>query len=154
MAAHAAITESSNATKLRFAEAFVRSKNAATAALSIFSSPSEALTQSNILPFDPLVIEEVKRLTEEIGEDGLMPSKASLAMAILKRAEGATDNEEYVKLMKLHCDIRGLIDKPGTNVDVNVQLAPVMVMRDHGTDEEWQAKVSAQQSKLVIDATH
>src|ERR1700691_6007878 len=32
-------------------------------------------------------------------------------------------------------------DSPGTKVDVALQVAPVMVVRDHGTDEEWAAKV-------------
>lgn len=42
-------------------------------------------------------------------------------------------------------------DKAGQRVDVNVDVAvaPVMVVKDHGTDEEWAARVSAQQRALT-----
>jgi hypothetical protein len=45
-------------------------------------------------------------------------------------------------------------DQPGSGklVDVNVtQVNPVMVVVDHGTDEEWAAKVAAQQHALIQD---
>jgi hypothetical protein len=41
-------------------------------------------------------------------------------------------------------------DSPHSKVDVAVAIAqPVMVVRDHGTDEEWQAKAIAQQQALI-----
>ncbi len=46
-------------------------------------------------------------------------------------------------------------DMPGSGklVDVNVtQVNPVLVVKDHGTDEQWQAKALAQQRVLTIDA--
>lgn len=40
-------------------------------------------------------------------------------------------------------------------VDVAVAVAPVMVVRDHGSDEEWAAKCVAQQRALTTEAgTH
>jgi hypothetical protein len=49
-----------------------------------------------------------------------------------------------------------MYDQPGSGklVDVNVAVAPtnVLVMRDHGSDEEWQAKALAQQKALTLDA--
>ena len=46
-------------------------------------------------------------------------------------------------------------DMPGSGklVDVNVNnIQPVLVVRDHGTVEEWQAKALAQQRGLTLDA--
>lgn len=46
-------------------------------------------------------------------------------------------------------------DQPTSKVDVGVQVKtpPVMVVRDHGSNEEWAAKVAAQQAKLITDVT-
>jgi hypothetical protein len=47
-------------------------------------------------------------------------------------------------------------DQPGSGklVDVNVtQLAPVLVVRDHGDDATWAAKCAAQQRALTADCT-
>ncbi|WP_263351784.1 helix-turn-helix domain-containing protein [Acidicapsa acidisoli] len=42
-------------------------------------------------------------------------------------------------------------DSPNTNVNVGVAVAPtnVLVIKDHGTDEEWAAKALAQQRALT-----
>jgi hypothetical protein len=47
-------------------------------------------------------------------------------------------------------------DQPGSGklVDVNViQANPVMIVKDHGTVEEWAAKAAAQQRALTADCT-
>ena len=143
-----------DALKLRFAAALARTRNAGTAALSVITdNPGEALRQSYLLPTDPIVVAELERIHGVVPEADLLPSKCELARKVLARAEACTDNEEYGKLMKLYCDMMGHIEKPGTSVDVNVQVAPVMVVRDHGTNEEWAAKAIAQQRGLVLDAT-
>jgi hypothetical protein len=43
-------------------------------------------------------------------------------------------------------------DKAGQRVELNVDVAvaPVMVLRDHGSDEEWRAKVLVQQRALTL----
>lgn len=138
--------------KRRFADAFARTQNAATAALSIFSHAGEALRQSLILPNDPKVIEELKRIKSEVTEAELLPSKAELAREVLQRARGSNDNEEYGKLMDLYFRVMGMIEKPGANVDVNVKVASVMVVRDHGTDEQWAEKAAQQQKELTASA--
>lgn len=41
-------------------------------------------------------------------------------------------------------------DSPNSKVDVAVNVAqPVLVVKDHGTDEEWQKKLQAQQKALM-----
>lgn len=142
--------------KLRFAEAFVRTRNAAKAAIEVIpSNPGEAMRQAMLLPSDPFVIAEMERIKEDVPEASLLPSKCEIARQVLERAnQPGVDNEEYEKLIKLYCSIMGHIERPGTNVDVSVQVAPVMVVRDHGTDEQWAAKTAEQQRNLVFDAAH
>src|ERR1700733_5590959 len=44
-------------------------------------------------------------------------------------------------------------DSPSTKIDVAVNASqPVMIVRDHGSDEEWAAKCEEQQRRLVTDA--
>ena len=144
-----------DAAKLRFAAELVRTKNPATAAMSIIvGNPGLALKYSYELQVDPIVVAEIERLKDEFGEEAFLPSKAQLAREIYDRANrDGVDHEEYVKLIQLHCSMRGLIEKPGTNVDVNVQVQNVMVVKDLGTDEQWAAKAARQQRELTLDAS-
>jgi phage terminase small subunit len=142
--------------KTTFANAFVRSKNAASAAMSAFpGDPGFALKMSHILPNDPFVLAEIARLKDEINEDDFLPTKAEIARKILDKADSAGDAEDYAKLMRLYCEIRGHIEKPGANgANVQVAVAPVMIVRDHGSDEEWQRKAEEQQRRLTLDAAN
>lgn len=86
---------------------------------------------------------EIGRETERQALHALIVQSAVLnkpanvnAFFILKARHGYRDN-----------------DSPNTKVDVNVALAnPVMIVRDHGDDAAWAAKVAAQQRALTIDA--
>lgn len=40
-------------------------------------------------------------------------------------------------------------DSPSTKLDVAVTVPQVLIVRDHGTDEEWAARCEAQQRKLT-----
>lgn len=138
--------------KLRFAAELVRCKNASAAAMALFPNVGQALQVSYSLPTDPIVLAEIDRIKTDGEEADLMPTKCELALEVLAKARACVDNEDYTKLMKLYCDMMGHIEKPGTNVGVALTVAPVMVLRDHGTDEEWREKVAAQQRGLVLDA--
>jgi transposase-like protein len=43
-------------------------------------------------------------------------------------------------------------DQRSVNVGVSVEVTPVMVVTDHGTDAEWQAKATEQQKRLALNA--
>lgn len=144
-----------DATKLRFAREYLRTKKWAEAALNVIGDPGTALRAAQVLPSDPIVIAEIERLVGENGEDSFLPTKAEIAREIYDKAKQFGDSpEDYERLMKLYCTIRGYIEKPGANVGVAVTVAPVMVLRDHGTDEEWAAKAAAQQHNLVLNAAN
>ena len=142
--------------KLRFADALVRTRNAATAALRLFpENAGFALKLAMQLPDDPFVKAEMDRIKGDVGEVSLMPTKCDIARKVLERAElHSVDHEDFEKLMKLYCTIMGFVEKPGTNVGVAVTVSPVMVIRDHGTDQEWADKALEQQRRLVSDADH
>lgn len=155
MATITAFIEVDEASKLKFAASFARSKNAANAAMSVWpNDPGFALKQSYLLPFDSVVIAELKRILDVEGEQSLLPSKSELVRDILTRAKAAACDDDYEKLMRLAANMMGHIEKPGTNVDVKVQVQSVMVVKDHGTDEEWAARMAAQQQNLVLNAAN
>jgi hypothetical protein len=43
-------------------------------------------------------------------------------------------------------------DNRSASVNVDVKVASVLVVKDHGTDEEWAAKGAEQQRRLLLDA--
>ncbi len=46
-------------------------------------------------------------------------------------------------------------DSPHTKVNVGVNVAPsVMIVHDHGTDAEWEARAATQQAALVAASSH
>ena len=45
-------------------------------------------------------------------------------------------------------------DSAHAKVDVAVTMTNVLVVKDHGTNEEWVAKVAEQQRQLIIDNGH
>lgn len=76
-----------------------------------------------------------QRLHEMLYDKALAKGDTLAALSILNSLHGWRDPK------------KGSVD---VNVDVKVQN--VMVVKDHGSDDEWAAKVSAQQQALVLDA--
>lgn len=141
------------AVKLRFAEAMLRFNNASQAAMSVIGDPGKALRAAQTLPADPLVLEEMARLRDEKGESSFLPSKAELAREVLEQARTFKNSpEDYERLMKLYCNMMGHIEKPGTQVNVDARTQSVMIVRSHGSDEEWEKRAVAQQQNLVLNA--
>lgn len=99
---------------------------------------------------DPIVLEEKDRLIEAHGQRYFLPTREDMVRDILKRAS-FSDNDGYTKLMKLASEMLGYIEKPGTSVTTNVQMNPIMIVKDHGSDDDWENKVSNQQRSLLIE---
>lgn len=66
------------------------------------------------------------------------------------KANQAANNNARFLLRSKH----GYVDdaKPSNTVNVAIDARPVMVVRDHGTDEGWAAKAATQQAALVANA--
>jgi hypothetical protein len=154
MATSLTIADIDESTKLRFAEAFLRSQNQSAAAMQVIPDLGLAMRAALTLPSDPVVIAEMERLKEEFGEEIILPSKVEVLREIYDKAKACGDPKDYESLMKLYCNARGYIEKPGANVGVKVEVASVMVVRDKGSDEEWAEKVAAQQQRLVLNAAN
>lgn len=116
---------------------------------------ARALVMSRDWPQDPEVTEHQAVVLADKGEDAFLPSKAEVVRAIWKKAEGCRDPDTAFKGYKLVADIMGYVEKPGTTVNNNtlVDNRKVMIVKDHGTDEEWEAKLLAQQAALTHDGT-
>lgn len=70
---------------------------------------------------------------------------------LIKRdaAAGKSANANAMFLLKCRHGYREF-DSPSTKVDVAVAVASVMIVKDHGTDQEWAAKVAEQQRRLTL----
>jgi len=135
--------------KALFAEALLRNpNNAFKAAKTVFVRDNAfALYASTHWPTDEFVIAKQKEFLQEGGEAKYLPSKNQVARQIHNVSEEVRDAELELKALRLYCDVRGYIEKPGTVV--NNQITSVMLVKDHGTDNEWEDKILEQQQQLI-----
>jgi thioredoxin reductase len=111
----------------------------------------KALWIASNWPNDPEVIQETQKLlrSDELVDN--VPSKAQAALLAWELANVThAEIKERVGSLKLFCEIQGFIAKPGTNVNVNLPISNnVMVVKDHGDDDEWERQLAAQQDELT-----
>ena len=139
-----------------FAKHLCRGIQPFAAALAIFGQENVGLAYQcgQEWPCDANVIRIQESLTGVNPTHNII-SKEELAAKILK----ATDNhfvfEDKLKGYKLYADILGYIDRGGAVVNNNIiDNRRVMVVKDHGTPEEWERKVTAQQRRLIDVSTN
>lgn len=140
------------ALKHKFAEALLREPHEPyRAGVLVFGNDTRrALEASQQWVFDLAVLEYQTELLEKLGPDAFLPAKAETARRIWSVGETATDAKDKLQAYKLYAELRGFVPKgDGNNTNVNVTLNRVMVMRDFGSDEDWEAKAASQQSKLI-----
>lgn len=92
---------------------------------------------------------------KEFGAETTLPSKETMAREVYEVAHDSNqDPETRLKFYKLYGDVQGYIQKPGTTINNNTQLVSnkVMVIKDKGTDEEWEEQLRLQQVKLIDDS--
>lgn len=89
----------------------------------------------------------------EAYEQGKEAERQALHALITRDAvAGKPANANAMFLLKCRHGYRET-DSPANKIDVNVAVAqPVMIVKDHGTDEEWAAKALEQQRRLVANA--
>ena len=83
-----------------------------------------------------------------------VPTKEELALELYEKAKSMED-EDYIKTTRLVADMLGYMPKAGdNNISIsNVVNERVMVVKDKGSDEEWEAKLARQQAKLIEHAS-
>jgi hypothetical protein len=96
-------------------------------------------------------LEEDESLQEAF-EMGREVERQALHAAVFRSAmEGKPANVNAFFILKARF---GYVeaDHRSTNVSVDVKVQSVMVVKDHGTDEEWAAKAAEQQRNLTLNA--
>jgi hypothetical protein len=139
-----------------FAAALLRQPNDPfRAALQIFGSDTRrALQVSQEWVCDLYVLSKQAELLEAMGEDAFLPNKAMTARRIWDLANTTTDTRDKIAALKLYAEVRSYIEKPGDKINTNLTINQnrVMVIKDHGSDDDWERRAGEQQMKLVADA--
>lgn len=137
--------------KARFAEALLRRPHDAFgAACAILGNDTmRALRVSQAWPLDLEVLAVQADLLEKFGPDEFLPTKQEVARRIYNVGETAADAKDKLAAYKLYAEVRGFIQKADNVNNVVVNNNRVMVLRDFGTDEQWETKAASQQAKLI-----
>jgi len=103
--------------------------------------------------FDPYVKECQEKLIKDRGEDYYLPNRTLLVRRIMEIGEDKTHTaKDRLAAYKLVAELRDFMPKPEQNTNIQINQNRVMIVKDHGTDEEWRLKIAAQQAKLVSEA--
>lgn len=142
-----------------FAIAFLREpSNPFGAAVKVFGlDTGRALYASTHWVDDSYVLARQAELLGMFGEDYFLPNKAALARRVYELADKTTDAKEQTAVLKLYAEIRGFIEKQTAianvvNNNTIVNQNRVMIVKDHGTDAQWEEKAAKQQTLLVEHA--
>lgn len=121
------------------------------AALAVSGDTGQALWMANKWTVDPEVSafqDELIKASEN-GELDFIGTKSDFAREILERARASFDGDTAHKFYKLYAETRGFISKPENQLNVQVNNNRVMVVRDLGSDAEWEQKAAKQQRALI-----
>ena len=82
-----------------------------------------------------------------------VPTKEDLALELIDRAKSMED-DDYVKATRVAAEMLGYMPKAG---DINISQnntvnERVMIVKDKGTDEQWEERLARQQAKLIEHA--
>lgn len=142
--------------KKRFAVELLKDPNDPfKAALQVFGQDTGmALRASSTWPKDTVVLDYMQEAIGELGDLHFLPSKADLAREAWTLATSPTvPVDDRLKAMRLYGDVRGFIEKQGTVINNNVLTNnKVMLVKDHGSTDNWEERLIEQQAKLVEDA--
>lgn len=122
------------------------------AALKLFpNNNNRALRIATEWPRDSEVLEIIQGVKDGGKELDFLPSKADLARKVWDKLEQPWhDADGFTKLGKLYADVLGFIPKAGgSNLNVQINNNKVMVIRDQGTNEQWEEKAVKQQRELL-----
>jgi len=148
--------------KTAFAEALLRNPdNAFQAGTQVFGAETnKALFAATQWVNDDFVLHEKARLLKTSGARAFLPSKEDYAREVWKTAtDPKCPIEDKRGLLSLYGDVMGYKEaaaKPTGGITVNNNR--VMIVKDHGTDSDWERRAMQQQHALtrgnadVIDA--
>lgn len=106
-------------------------------------------------PTDAIVIEEMNRLREELGDAAGLPSKERYLLEIYEMGRDRTKTvTERLAAYKLVGDVMGFTPRPGVQqlMPVTPMSNKVMKVREFESELDWQKGASVQQQQLIEDA--
>lgn len=138
--------------KRLFAQHLIRTPdNPFAAAQIVFPTQAQtgiALQVAQLWPKDPFVIAEQEKLLASPEAKSYLPSKEMQAKDIYTIAEDIhVATEDRLKAHKQYSELMGYIEKPVPG-QINV-VQGVIVVRDHGTDDDWERKAVEHQRTLT-----
>ena len=101
-------------------------------------------------PSDPFVIEQKKAILSEHGETSFLPTKSEIARELHAIARLENDTDYRLKAYELFSKIMGFIEKPGATFN-NISQNNVMIVKDHGSDDQWADACLEQQKTLTLN---
>jgi len=121
-------------------------------ALKLFGTNTvRALEVSQTWVHDFYVLSKQADLLAEFGEDYFLPSKAIAARRVFDLAEMQNrDAKDRLAAYRLYAEMRGFIEKGGgININNSVTNNRVMIVKDHGSNDDWEKSAAGQQAKLI-----
>jgi uncharacterized protein with NAD-binding domain and iron-sulfur cluster len=125
------------------------------AALSVIPNTGLALQAAQKWLDDEFVKSEKIRLVLELGEKSFLPTKEDQLRDVYSMAKDEKlDADIRLKAHRLYAEMQGNIEKPAQGGNTTQILAQnVMIVRDHGTDDDWENNAVNQQRELIGHAT-
>jgi hypothetical protein len=112
-----------------------------------------ALQMARDWPNDPVVLAAKAKLLLSEGAKTYLPTKEVQAKdiyAIATDSKYAVDDR--LKAHRLYAEVMSYIEKPNAGATTNILNQGVLIVKDQGSDEEWQAKANKQQQTLIGNA--
>lgn len=103
---------------------------------------------------DPVVIAERLRLQNDYGERAELPTKETVMLEILALGRETSHMvSDRLKAYALYSELNNYTGRnSGVAPQVNLFSNKVMLLRDHGSQADWEAGAKAQQANLVKEA--
>lgn len=125
------------------------------AAFSISSDSGFCLQIARVWKDDPFVVAEQEKLLNSNDAKSFLPSKEQQARAIYAMAsDEKTEPEDRLRAHKLYAEIMEHIPKPTTGMGVNILNQGVMIVKDAGSDADWEDKAARHQRALTLNAVN
>lgn len=98
---------------------------------------------------DPVVIALRDDIEAEAKANVPVRTKPEVLAKVWEVAESAWEPKDRIAALKLYSDLCEYTPKTGPQVVVNNRPSNVMVVKDHGEDSDWEAKLAKQQNELT-----
>lgn len=123
--------------------------------MAIFSNGPLAFAAIDLWNADPVVLTERLRLQQEYGERAELPSKETVMLEILALGrDSKLAVRDRLNAYNLYSEMNNYTGRNSgaALAPVNLFANKVMMVTDHGTDEEWEKAAAEQQETLVRTA--